>query len=162
MLMIANLSHWNEIKAIYIEGIKTNNATFESVENLKDYTHWVSTKIKNACFVIEVENKVVGWSALSPVSSRCVYQGVAEVSVYVSRTMTGRGIGNMLLAALIDYAENNNIWTVQAGIFPENIASIALHRKFGFREVGYREKIGKMNGKWRDTILFERRSKLID
>jgi len=162
MLMTANPSHWNEIKTIYIEGIKTNNATFESVENLKDYAHWVGTKIKNACFVAEVENRVVGWSALSPVSSRCVYQGVAEVSVYVSRTMTGRGIGNKLLAALIDYAENNNVWTVQAGIFPENIASIALHRKFGFREVGYREKIGKMNGKWRDTILFERRSKLID
>ena len=158
MILQANSSHWDAISAIYQEGIRTNDATFESAGNLKDYAHWISSKIADACFVFLFEDEVVGWSALSPVSSRCVYSGVAEVSVYVRQNRTSQGIGSALLTALIEYAEHHAIWTVEAGIFPENTASIALHQKLGFRQVGYREKIGKMNGRWRDTYLFERRS----
>lgn len=152
---------WDKIKAIYINGINTHNATFERVENIKDYAYWISSKIEESCFVYELDDEVVGWASLSPVSSRCVYSGVAEISVYVDPTVGGRGIGSQLLSTIIDYAEQNNIWTIQAGIFPENESSIALHQKFGFRKVGYREKIGQMDGIWRDNVFFERRSKTI-
>jgi len=152
---------WDKIKAIYINGINTQNATFERVENIKDYASWISSKIEDSCFVVEFDKEVVGWASLSPVSSRCVYSGVAEVSVYVDPTVGGKGIGSRLLGALVDYAENHNIWTIQSGIFPENESSIALHQKFGFRKVGYREKIGKMDGVWRDNVFFERRSTTI-
>ena len=103
---------------------------------------------------------IVGWAALSLVSARCVYAGVAEVSVYVSAPMRGQGVGALLLDALIQESEQGGIWTLQASIFPENAASVSLHRSCGFREVGTRERIAKMNGVWRDTLLFERRSKL--
>ncbi len=161
MIRNTQKTDWLKIKSIYIDGINTNNATFEKPENLQDYAYWISSKIEESCFVLDDENDILGWAALSPVSSRCVYSGVAEVSVYVSPFYSGQGNGSKLLSTLVEYAENNNIWTMQAGIFPENISSIKLHKKFGFRQVGVREKIGKLNGEWRDTILFERRSKLI-
>ena len=101
---------------------------------------------------------VVGWAALTHVSGRCIYAGVAEVSVYVSLADQGKGIGNALLARLILESENNGFWTLQASIFPENIASLKIHQQTGFRIVGVRKQIGKMNGIWRDTILLERRS----
>src|SRR5207244_13059083 len=112
-----------------------------------------------ARLVARQDDNSIGWSALSPVSQRCVYGGVAEVSVYVSTSNQGSGVGRKLLDALIGESEQNEIWTLQAGIFPENVGSLALHRRSGFREVGRRERIGKMNGVWRDTILLERRSR---
>ncbi|MFT5916662.1 MAG: L-amino acid N-acyltransferase YncA [Bacteroidia bacterium] len=111
--------------------------------------------------VAEIDTIIVGWFALSPVSSRCVYGGVAEVSVYVANDFSGQQIGTKLLEKLIEESEKNGIWTLQAGIFPENKGSLKIHTKLGFREIGYREKIGKMDGVWRDTILLERRSNKI-
>ncbi len=111
--------------------------------------------------VAQQNGKVMGWAALAPVSSRCVYAGVAEVSVYVDPELTGKGIGLALLEELVTQSEAEGIWTLQAGIFPENIGSLRIHEKAGFRKLGVREKIGKQNGVWRDTVLLERRSKTI-
>lgn len=162
--MIRNLneSDWDHVKSIYLQGIRTKNATFESECSVQEFDEWNKSKIKDSSFVFTKEHRVKGWSALTAVSSRCIYAGVAEVSVYVDADAQGLGIGKSLLKALINYAETNNIWTLQAGIFPENKASIAIHEKLGFRKVGYREKIGKLNGEWRNTLLFERRSTTIE
>jgi L-amino acid N-acyltransferase YncA len=111
--------------------------------------------------VAEIDNEIVGWAALTAVSGRCVYAGVAEVSVYISNNYRGQKIGTKLLDKLIAESENEKLWTLQAGIFPENIASLKIHEDLGFRKIGHREKIGKMNGIWRDTVLLERRSKVI-
>ena len=159
MISNANEIYWQEIKAIYIKGIETNMATFELVENIKDYSNWLSSKIEKSCFIYKTDNnKVIGWSSLSPISSRNAYSGVAEVSIYVDSDHSSCGVGSKLLEGLINFAENNNIWMLQAGIFPENESSIALHAKFGFRKVGYREKISQLHGQWRDNLLLERRS----
>jgi phosphinothricin acetyltransferase len=104
---------------------------------------------------------VIGWAVLSPVSSRCVYGGVAEVSVYVAEEARGKGVGTRLLKELVQRSEDGGLWTLEAGIFPENGATQALHRKLGFREVGRRERIGRMDGRWRDTVLMERRSEVV-
>ncbi|MBW8682831.1 GNAT family N-acetyltransferase [Chitinophaga rhizophila] len=149
--------HWKEVKDIYEGGIATGNATFQT--NAPEWAEWDNGHVKECRFVAIEDGRVLGWAALSPVSGRCVYAGVAEVSVYVKESARGRGIGNQLLKALIDESERHNFWTLQSGIFPENLASIKLHENNGFRKVGYREKIGKMNGVWRDTLLLERRSK---
>lgn len=159
MITQATKKHWKSIKKIYIEGILTNNATFEKPENIKSVDEWFLSKILNSVFVFTQNDNVLGWASLSGVSDRCVYSGVAEVSIYIAMQEFGKGIGSQLFEQLIDFSEQNNIWTLQAGIFPENVASIKLHKKFGFREVGYREKLGKLNNKWRDVILLERRSK---
>jgi phosphinothricin acetyltransferase len=111
--------------------------------------------------VATVEDRVLGWAALSPVSSRAVYAGVAEISVYVANDVRGKGVGRALLGALVTESENNAIWTLQASIFPENVASIAIHKACSFSVVGRRERIGKMKGVWRDTVLLERGSKLV-
>lgn len=161
MICELNNNDWDQIKRIYIQGIKTLNATFEQVENVKTYKHWVDNKILDSCLGYRIENEICGWAALSTVSSRCVYSGVAETSIYVDRLHGGKGIGSALLQSLIGFAEDNGIWTLQAGIFPENKASVELHKKFEFRPVGYREKIGKLDGVWRDTLLLERRSKIL-
>ena len=147
---------WEEVSKIYQEGLDTGNATFET--NVANWNDWNNGHIKSCRIVALIENQIVAWAALSPVSSRCVYGGVAEVSVYVSKRFMGQKIGSNLLNKLIVESENHGIWTLQAGIFPENIGSIIIHEKLGFREIGYREKIGKMNGTWRNTILLERRS----
>lgn len=157
-MIITNLTerHWPAVKAIYEKGIATGNATFQT--EAPEWEEWDKGHIR-ACRLVAVENEqVIGWAALSAVSSRCVYGGVAEVSVYIHPDARGKGVGRKLLEALIAESEQNNFWTLQAGIFPENEASVALHEKLGFRHVGRREKIGKMNGKWRDTLLLERRS----
>jgi L-amino acid N-acyltransferase YncA len=149
---------WDEVAEIYLEGIKTSNATFEKEIPLREA--WDSNHLKTCRIVATIDNRVVGWAALSPVSGRCVYGGVAEVSVYVSEQYKGQKIGTRLLEQLVSESENAGLWTLQAGVFPENIASIKIHEKVGFRQVGYREKIGKMDSVWRDTILLERRSKV--
>ncbi len=147
---------WSAVSSIYQEGIDTGNATFESKS--PKWNEWNQSHIKSCRIVAEVKNQIVGWAALSPVSSRCVYGGVAEVSVYVSTSFSGQGIGTRLLNRLIEESEEAGIWTLQAGLFPENKASLTIHKKVGFREIGFRERIGKMNGVWRDTVLLERRS----
>ncbi len=161
MIRKATISDWEEIKKIYIEGIETEIATFETVNEIGNYDNWIKSKIAGSIFVKCFENEILGWAALSKVSDRCVYGGVAEISVYISSKAQGKGIGSDLMQKLIDFSENNNIWTLQAGIFPENGASIHLHKKFGFRELGIREKLGKLNGTWRDVAFLERRSKII-
>lgn len=112
-------------------------------------------------FVATIENEIVGWTSLTSVSSRCVYGGVAEISIYVSQNHKGMGIGKQLLRNLIKDSEKNNIWTLQAGIFTDNIVSVKLHESSGFRIIGYREKIGKLKGNWKDSFMLERRSKIV-
>jgi len=147
---------WVRVREIYLEGIATGDATFET--EAPGWDKWDSAHLPFARLVARVAGELVGWSALSRVSQRCVYGGVAEVSVYVSSAQRGAGVGRRLLASLIEESEHNGIWTLQAGIFPENTASLALHAAYGFRKVGHRERIGKLNGIWRDTVLLERRS----
>jgi len=147
--------HWAAVREIYAEGIATGSATFET--EVPDWKKWAEGHRKD-CRLIAVDNNVLGWAALSPVSGRHVYRGVAEVSVYVAAAARGRGIGKALLEALVEQSESHGIWTLQAGIFPENSASIALHKSCGFREVGVRQRIGALKGVWRDVRLLERRS----
>lgn len=149
---------WPRVREIYLEGIATGHATFEV--DAPSWDQWDAAHLPFARLRAR-RGEMLGWAALSPVSQRCVYGGVAEVSVYVSSAARGVGLGGALLRALIEVSERNGIWTLQAGIFPENSASIALHLACGFREVGRRERIGKLNGVWRDTILLERRSSTI-
>lgn len=149
-------SDWEQVRAIYLEGIRSGHATFET--DAPSWEKWDEGHHQFARLVMREGEAVLGWAALSPVSKRHVYRGVAEVTVYVSETARGQGIGRALLEALIEESEKNGIWTLQASIFPENIASVQLHRRCGFREVGRRERIAMLNGVWRDTLLFERRS----
>jgi phosphinothricin acetyltransferase len=149
-------SHWEAMRSIYLEGIATGNATFET--EAPDWETWDRNHLRFARLAARSGDDVVGWAALSPVSSRQVYAGVAEVSVYVAASARGMGVGRSLLVALIEEAERNGIWTLQAGVFPENTVSITLHKSCGFREVGRRERLGVLRGEWRDVILLERRS----
>ncbi len=148
--------HWPEVLRIYLEGIATGNATFE-VE-APSWEKWDGSHLPNCRLIAQEESKILGWAALSPVSSRRVYAGVVEVSAYVAEAARGKGIGKSLLSALIESSEDCGVWTLQAGIFPENAASVTLHKSLGFREVGRRERIGKMGDAWRDVVLLERRS----
>lgn len=125
------------------------------------WQEWDNAHLKICRIIATENNEVLGWAALTPVSSRCVYAGVAEVSVYVAANARGKNIGSLLLQALINESEQNGIWTLQSGIFPENKASISMHEKNGFRIIGYRERIGKMGNVWRDNISLERRSNKI-
>lgn len=158
---IRNMSScdWNEVRRIYQEGMDTRNATFQM--EAPSWEEWDAGHRKDCRLVATAEHKILGWAALSPVSGRCVYGGVAEISVYIDTTAQGKGIGSLLLSKLIMDSEQHGIWTLQAGIFPENKASIKLHLNCGFREVGVREKLGKMEDTWRDVVLLERRSKKI-
>ena len=150
---------WDEVREIYLEGIAGGQATFET--EAPSWENWDANHLGVARLLARDDGKLIGWAALSPVSSRRVYAGVAETSVYVSLERRGTGVGRLLLDRLISESEQNGIWTLQAVMFPENAASVALHRAAGFREVGRRERISKLNGSWRDTILLERRSRLI-
>ncbi len=150
---------WTSVAEIFRQGIETGNATFQ--QEIPTWDGWDKEHIKSCRIVAVIENEIVGWAALTAVSGRCVYAGVAEVSVYVSNKYRGQKIGTKLLGKLIFESENEKLWTLQAGIFPENIASLRIHEELGFRQIGLREKIGKMNGIWRDTVLLERRSKVI-
>ncbi len=153
-------AHREAVLAIYREGIATRNATFETTA--PDWERWDGGHHPFARFAALGEGReVLGWAALSPVSRRAVYSGVAEVSVYVGESARGKGVGALLLESLIEGSETGGIWTLQAGIFPENRASLAIHRRFGFREVGVRERIGCLDGVWRDVVLLERRSERV-
>lgn len=148
--------HWEAVRATFQEGIDGGMATFESAP--PEWTGWDAAH-RSDCRLVAVEGgTVVGWAALSPVSQRPAYAGVAEVSVYVARASQGRGIGRRLLAALVAASEDAGIWTLQAVVFPQNAASLAVHRSAGFREVGRRERIARLRGAWQDTVLLERRS----
>ena len=148
---------WQTVKDIYEEGIATGNATFQS--SAPTWDEWDSSHVKNSRIVAtDDENNILGWAALTPVSGRCVYAGVGEVSVYVSQKAQGRGVGKALLSELISRSEQNGFWTLTAGIFPENKASLKIHEQAGFKVLGIRERIGKLNDRWRDTVLLERRS----
>lgn len=150
---------WVAVRSVYLEGIATGHATFET--EAPDWERWNASHLEHCRLVARAGERIAGWAALAPVSSRRVYAGVAEVSVYVAQSFRGRGIGEALLNALVHCSEQNGIWTLQAGILPENISSLALHRRCGFREVGRRERIGKLNETWRDVVLLERRSELV-
>jgi L-amino acid N-acyltransferase YncA len=150
---------WFEVREIYLEGIAGGQATFET--EAPSWQNWDANHLGVARLLAREGGQIIGWAALSPVSSRRVYAGVAETSVYVSLERRGAGVGRHLLQRLISESEQNGIWTLQAVMFPENAASVALHQAAGFREVGRRERISKLNGNWRDTILLERRSRLI-
>jgi L-amino acid N-acyltransferase YncA len=152
-------SDWEAVRAIYLEGIATGNATFET--DAPGWQDWNSAHHPFCRLVARNDNSILAWAALSPVSGRSVYAGVAEVSVYVAAAARGNGIGRALLMKLIQESEQNGIWTLQAAILPENTQSLALHKGCGFREVGRRERIGKLCGVWRDVILLELRSRRI-
>ncbi len=146
---------WPAVAEIYRQGVETGNATFET--KVPRWEAWDASHLAS-CRLVAEDGAVVGWAALSPVSERCCYAGVAENSVYVAGEAHGRGVGRALLERLVGESEGAGIWTIQAGVFPENNASIALHRSCGFREVGVRERLGRLNGVWRDVVLLERRS----
>jgi L-amino acid N-acyltransferase YncA len=150
------VADWDAVAAIYRRGLDTGHASFET--SVPAYEEWDAAHLADPRLVARLDVAVVGWAALSPVSERCVYGGVAEDSVYVAPELGGRGIGRQLLAELVRLAEGAGIWTVQAGIFPENTASLALHERCGFRVVGRRERLGRHRGVWRDVVLVERRS----
>ncbi|MDQ5845406.1 MAG: N-acetyltransferase family protein [Acidobacteriota bacterium] len=151
---------WPTVRAIYLEGIATGQATFETTA--PSWEKWDNGHLPFARLVATSEDgRVAGWAAISSGSARAVYRGVAEVSVYVGNEFTGRGIGRALLEQLVIASEENGIWTLQASVFPENQASMALHKRSGFREVGTRRRIGKMGEVWRDTVLLERRSQVV-
>lgn len=153
------------VLAIYAEGIATGHATFEA--EAPDWQTWDDGHLNDCRLIAESDTgAILGWAALSPVSGRCVYGGVAEVSVYIADAARGQGIGRRLLADLIDASEAAGLWTLQAGVFPENQASLALHRQAGFRVIGTRERLGcmtygPMQGQWRDVVLMERRSEKV-
>ncbi|MCQ3929259.1 MAG: N-acetyltransferase [Chloroflexi bacterium] len=151
--------HWEQVRAIYLEGIQTGNATLEA--DAPEWEVWDSGHVASPRLVACREEMILGWAALSPVSGRCVYGGVAEVSIYIGEAYRGQGVGLALLHHLVQASETAGFWMLQAGILKENLASRQLHAKAGFREVGYRERLGKLNGVWRDVVLMERRSSLV-
>ncbi len=154
-------AHWPAVRTIYEQGLATGHATFNTTA--PSWEAWDESHLPHGRLVAVAApaGPVLGWAALSPVSSRCVYAGVAEVSLYVAAEARGQGVGRQLLAALVAEAEQQGLWTLQAGIFPENTASLRLHAGAGFRTVGRRERIGQLHGRWRDTLLLERRSLVV-
>ena len=151
--------NWKDAAEIYMEGIKTGKATFQS--EIPSFEDWDKSHLK-VCRLVACDGKnILGWAALSPTSSRCVYRGVAEVSIYIGEKYRGKGVGKNLMNTLIKLSEQNGIWSLYSAIIRENNSSIALHKSCGFREIGIREKIAKMpDGVWHDTVLMERRSKV--
>ncbi|MEH6443114.1 MAG: N-acetyltransferase family protein [Oceanospirillaceae bacterium] len=155
---------FEQVQDIYQQGIATGNATFQAQR--KSWLQWQSSMIEDTTLVITQHNtcstpQLLGWAGLSAISSRDIYSGVAEISIYVATDATGRGVGKKLFKALIEHSETLGFWTLQAAIFPENSASIALHKSVGFKVIGRREGLGKMQGVWRDVILLERRSTVV-
>lgn len=152
-------SDWEQVSQIYAQGIATGIATFEV--NVPSYESWNQAHIDQCRLVAEDGKTILGWAALSPVSSRCVYGGVGEVSVYIAAESRGKGIGKLLMERLIEESEKAGYWTLQSGVFPENKGSIKLHENVGFRYIGKRERVGKIHGVWKDNLLFEKRSDIV-
>jgi len=152
-------SDWPDVREIYRQGIDTGNATFQTAA--PEWPEWDANHLRHSRLVARGADSLAGWAALSAVSRRACYAGVAEVSIYIAAQYRGQGLGRRLLAALIAESEAHGMWTLQAGIFPENLASIALHERLGFRQIGVRQRIGQRDGQWRDTVLLERRSKVV-
>ena len=150
---------WDDVARIYAEGIETRLATFET--EVPSWRAWDDAHLADHRLIAREDGRAAGWAALAPVSSRCVYAGVAEVSVYVAAAARGHGVGTALLAALVDSSEAGGVWTLEAGILPENEASVRMHERCGFRVVGTRERVAKRDGIWRDTVFLERRSEVI-
>jgi L-amino acid N-acyltransferase YncA len=150
---------WKRVSEIYHQGLLTRIATFET--EVPDYDVWIKKFNSNQLWVAQLNNNIVGWAGLQPVSARKVYEGVTEVTIYIHKDFSWKGIGSALMKHLVYESEKAGIWTLHASIFPENAASIKLHLNNGFREIGYREKIAQLDGKWRNTVLFERRSKIV-
>jgi len=152
---------WESVRSIYLEGLATGDATFET--EAPSWGKWDESHLSAPRLVADSSGQagIVGWAALARVSSRPVYKGIAEVSVYVANNFRGKGIGRALLEQLIARSEQQGIWTLQASVFPENLSSLTLHKNCGFREVGTRYHIGILNGVWRDTVLLERRSEIV-
>ncbi|HEY1368400.1 MAG TPA: GNAT family N-acetyltransferase [Gaiellaceae bacterium] len=161
MAVVRNLeaADWPEVAAIYREGMRDGLATFET--EVPSWEAWDVSHLAAPRLVACVGDRVAGWAALSPTSTRRVYRGVAEVSVYVARDRRRQGVGRRLLDALVAASERQGIWTLQAGVFPENRGSLALHERCGFRVVGIRERLGRRDGIWRDVVLLERRSEVV-
>jgi L-amino acid N-acyltransferase YncA len=151
---------WPQVAAIYQAGMDTGNATFETT--VPAWKKWNAAHRPDCRLVVRNGDQVLGWAALSPVSTRAVYAGVAEESIYIAAAARGQGVGKALLGALIAASEQVGIWTLQTGIFPENVPSIGLHRACGFREVGIRERLGQRYGVWHDVVLMERRSQIVN
>ncbi|HXZ40287.1 MAG TPA: GNAT family N-acetyltransferase [Terriglobales bacterium] len=158
-IMPMRAEDWPAVREIYAQGIATGNATFETA--IPDWVRWDETHHKHCRLIARDGTRTLGWAALSPVSRRRVYAGVAEVSIYVADGARRGGVGKALLKNLIEQSEKHGIWTLQAGIFPDNVASIALHKSCGFREVGVRQRLGQLAGVWRDVVLLERRSSCV-
>jgi len=150
---------WDSVSKIYKEGIETGLATFE--KEIPSWGKWDKNHLKSCRLIATLNHKIIGWAALSAVSSRCVYGGVAEVSVYVAKKEWGNKVGKRLMLALINESEKEGLWTLQSGVFSNNLSSIELHKNVGFRVIGLREKIGQLDGEWKDNVLMERRSKII-
>jgi phosphinothricin acetyltransferase len=153
---VLEASDWPDVAAVYAQGIETGDATFETA--VPGWSEWDSTHRDDCRLVARVDGEIAGWAALSSVSDRCAYDGVAETSVYVASAMRARGVGGTLLRHLVAASEEAGIWTLQAGVFPENERSVRLHLSQGFRVVGVRERLGRSHGTWRDVLLLERRS----
>ncbi|AQS37973.1 sortase-like acyltransferase [Shewanella psychrophila] len=149
---------FEQVQKIYLQGIKTGNATFE--KKTKSWPEWDEAMLKGCRIVAERSGGLIGWAALSSISNRAVYAGVAEVSIYISSSAKGLGVGTSLLLELIKLSEVAGFWSLQAGIFPENEASLHIHKKCGFTVLGTRDRLGKMDGIWRDVTLLERRSQV--
>jgi L-amino acid N-acyltransferase YncA len=152
--------HWSEVARIFADGIATGDATFET--EVPSWEEWDRSHVPEHRFVALRDGAVVGWAAVSSVSDRCVYGGVVENSVYVDERARGQGVGRLLLERLVASTEAAGIWTIQTGIFPENHGSLAVHQRVGFEIVGRRKRLGKLHGTWRDVLLLERRSNLVD
>jgi L-amino acid N-acyltransferase YncA len=152
--------HWEAVKTIYEAGIATGHATFQTTAPAT-WEQWNKGHTLHSRYVAKEDNKVVGWIALSPTSARECYKGVCELSIYIDNDYRGKGIGNLLMKAVVESSEAAGVWCLYSSTFPENKASIGLQMKFGFRKIGYREKIAQQNGVWRDTVLLERRSKVV-
>ncbi|MDR5659474.1 N-acetyltransferase family protein [Serpentinicella sp. ANB-PHB4] len=160
-LQLEHFKHkdWHQVREIFIQGIKTGNATY--TKEPPTLEQWQDTYIKDSQIVAKLEGQVLGWAALKLVSNRPVFSGVAEVSIYIAENYRGHGVGKTLLKKIIEISEEQGFWTLEAKIFPENEKSLSLHKKFGFEKVGIRKKMGQMNGIWRDIVLLERRSQIV-
>ena len=151
--------HGPAVLDVYAEGIATGQATFET--RAPDWADFDRARLPEHRFVALDGDRVLGWVAVSPYSTRAAYAGVVEQSIYVASAARGRGVGATLMTRLVDSCDAGGIWTIQSGVFPENAASLALHARFGFRRVGVRERIGRRDGRWRDVVLLERRSTVV-